>query len=120
MEILVSLHARFGTAIVYYLLALGAWGILLGARGRGPSSSYRGALVIAEIVAVAQGALGVLALVARPPANSLHLLYGVALALALPLAATYVRGRTPRQTSLVFGLVAFFAAGLAIRGLTTA
>ena len=36
------------------------------------------------------------------------------------LAATIVRKRERRTASLTFGLVALFAAGLAIRGITTA
>jgi hypothetical protein len=47
-------------------------------------------------------------------------LYGFALALAMPLAASLVRDRTPRGQSVALGLAALFTAGLAIRGIITA
>ena len=116
-----SLHGRVATAIVLYLGAVGLWGLFLGLRGLGPTPNFIGALVIFEVAALAQGLLGLAVLVfLRPPSQSLHVLYGFALALALPLAATIVRKRERRTASLTFGMVALFAAGLAIRGITTA
>ncbi len=117
---MLSLHGRVATAIVLYLTVVGLWGLLLGARGSAPTPNFIGALVIFEVAAIAQGLLGIAVLFSRPPAQSLHILYGFALALALPLAATVVRKRERRTASLTFGLVALFAAGLAIRGMTTA
>lgn len=115
-----DLHARLATAILLYLLALGAWGIALGARGSGPSPSFRGAIVIVEVAIAAQGGLGALAWPARGGAQWIHVLYGFALLLALPLTASVVRQGTPRRTALMLGLASLFAAGLAIRGITTA
>lgn len=120
VDLVLSLHGRTATAIVLYLTVVGLWGIVLGIRGLGPSPSFVGALVVAEIGAVAQGLLGIALLFSRPPSQSLHVLYGFALALAIPLAATVVRRRERRTASFTFGLVALFAAGLAIRGITTA
>lgn len=120
MDAVLSLHGRMATAIVLYYTAVGLWGLALGIRGSGPTSNFTGALVIAWVVAVAQGLLGVIVLVGRPPSQSLHVLYGLALAVALPLAATFVRKRDPRAASFAFGFMALFAAGLAIRGITTA
>ena len=118
---MLSLHGRVATAIVLYLTVVGLWGVLLGVRGSGPTPSFVGALVVFEIAAIAQGLLGVAVfLFLRQPAQSLHVLYGFALSLALPLAATLVRTRERRTASFTFGLVALFAAGLAIRGITTA
>ncbi|GAC1462176.1 MAG: hypothetical protein NVS1B1_13350 [Candidatus Limnocylindrales bacterium] len=120
MELLLSLHGRVATAIVLYLSIVGLWGLWLGIRERGPTPKYIGALVIAEIAAVVQGLFGVALLFSRAPANSIHILYGFALAAALPLAATLIRHRPPRAISFAFGFMALFAAGLAIRGITTA
>ena len=117
---MLSLHGRVATAIVLYLTVVGLWGLLLGARGSAPTPNFIGALVIFEVAAIAQGLLGIAVLFSRPPAQSLHILYGFALALAIPLAATMVRRREGRTASLTFGLMALFAAGLAIRGITTA
>ncbi len=115
-----SLHGRIAFAIVLYLTAVGLWGLVLGVRGLGPTPNFIGALVIAEITSIVQGLLGIAVLFTRTPANPLHSLYGFALAVALPLAATIVRKREQRMASFTFALVALFAAGLAIRGMTTA
>lgn len=117
---MLTLHGRAATALVLYLSIVGVWGLILGARAHGPTPNFIGALVIAEVAAVAQGVLGIALLFSRPPAQSLHVLYGFALAVALPLAATLVRKREPRAASFAFGFMALFAAGLAIRGMTTA
>ena len=119
MDLIVAAHASFARVVIVYLVLLGVWGIVTGMRGHGPSPSYYGALVIAEGAALLQGAFGILNLFVRPPQNTIHLLYGVALALALPLAWTYVRGRPANRVALTLGLVALFAAGLGIRGMTT-
>ena len=120
MELVLGLHGRIATAIVLYLTIVGLWGLWLGIRGRGPTPNFIGALVIAEVAAVAQGLFGVALLFGRGPANSVHILYGFALVAAIPLAATLVRHRPPRAVSFAFGFITLFAAGLAIRGITTA
>lgn len=120
MDIVLSLHGRTALAIVLYLSAVGVWGLGLGVRGIGPTPNFIGALVVAEIAAIAQGLLGVAVLFSRSPSQSVHILYGFALAVALPMAATLVRKREPRAVSFAFGFMALFAAGLAIRGITTA
>ena len=120
MDVVLSLHGRVAAALVLYLSIVGVWGLVLGVRGHGPTPNLIGGLVIAEIAAVAQGALGLGLLLSRSPSQSLHILYGFALAVALPLAATFVRKREPRAASFAFGFTALFAAGLAIRGMTTA
>lgn len=113
-----ALHATLANAIVLYLVLVGIWGLWLGARGVGPSASFRGALVIAELAAIAQGLVGLVLALSRP-LYGIHALYGIALVLALPLAATLVRGRAPRGQSVALGIAALFTAGLAVRGITT-
>ena len=120
MDVVLSVHGRVATAIVLYLSVVGVWGIVLGVRGSGPTPNFIGALLIFEVAAVAQGLLGIALLFTRSPSQSLHVLYGFALAAALPLAATLVRRREPRAGSFAFGFMALFAAGLALRGITTA
>jgi hypothetical protein len=120
VDVVLSLHGRIAYAIVLYLSVVGGWGLVLGTRGRGPTPNFTGALVIAEVVAIVQGLFGLALLLSGRPSQSLHALYGVALAVALPLAATLIRQRPPRAVSFAFGFMALFAAGLAIRGITTA
>lgn len=113
------IHAQLATAVTLFLAGLGVWGIFLGLSGSGPTPSYRGSLVVAEIAIVGQGLLGALAWVTRGPGDAIHVLYGLALAVTLPLVATIVREGSPRRTSLSLGVASLFAAGLAIRGITT-
>ncbi len=119
VDLILAAHSSFAGVVIAYLVVLGVWGLATGLRGHGPSASYFGALVIAEGAALLQGAFGIASLFVRPPQNTIHLLYGLALALALPLAWTYVRGRPANRVALTLGLVALFAAGLGIRGMTT-
>ena len=117
---MLSLHGRLATVLVLYYALVGVWGIFLGIRNSGPTSGYRGAIVIATVAAVAQGVIGILVFAfLRAPREPLHVLYGFALVLAMPLAATVVRDRQPRGRSVALGFAAVFTAGLAIRGITT-
>jgi len=121
VDVVLSLHGRMATALVLYYTVVGLWGLFLGVRNSGPTPGFRGAIAIAVIASVAQGALGfVVFAFLRPPADALHVLYGFALALALPLAASVVRDRAARGQSVALGFAALFAAGLAIRGIITA
>ena len=121
MDFVFSLHGRVAYALVLYYALVGVWAIAQGIRDRGPDGSLSGAIAIATIAAVAQGALGLLVFVFRgAPEDSVHILYGIALAVAMPLAGTLVRDRTPRGQSIALGIAALFTAGLAIRGTTTA
>ena len=117
---MLSLHGRVAYALVLYYTFVGLWGIVQGVRDRGPNASFRGAIAIATIAAAGQGGLGLLVLLfSGAPREALHILYGLAVVVAMPLAATLVRDRTPRGQSVALGLAALFTAGLAIRGITT-
>ena len=121
VDVVLSLHGRAATALVLYYSAVGLWGLFLGFRNSGPTPGFRGAVAIAVIASVVQGVLGFLVFFfLRPPPEVLHILYGFALALAMPLAASLVRDRTPRGQTVALGLAALFTAGLAIRGIITA
>lgn len=121
MDIALALHGRLATVLVLYYVLVGLWGVWLGIRNSGPTPGYRGAIVIATVAAVLQGVIGLVVFAfVRPPRESLHVLYGFALVLAMPLAATLMRDRQPRGQSVALGLAALFTAGLAIRGITTA
>ena len=121
MAQLITVHGGLARTLVLYLAFVGVWGIVAWRRGEGISPSFRGALILAWLTGIAQGAIGFAVWVTGSgPRDSLHVLYGFALAVALPLGYLYAREREPRQQSLVLGLVLLFAAGLAIRGITTA
>lgn len=119
MPAVTVLHAGFARALVLYLVVLGIWGLVAWRQGRGITPGYRGAAVIAWITGLLQGALGLVLWAGVGPHETLHVLYGFALAVALPGGYLFTRDRPPAQASLVIGLVALFAAGLAVRGITT-
>ena len=121
MDLVLSLHGRTATALVLYYTAVGLWGLFLGIRNSGPTPGFRGAIVIAVVASIVQGAFGLLVLIfSGPPRELLHILYGFAVVLAMPLAASLVRDRAPRGQSLALGFATLFTAGLAIRGIITA
>ena len=117
---LLDLHGRLGMALALYFAALGVWGIGLGALGSGPSPAFRGAIVVVEIAVAAQGIPGLLLWLRGLSMQGVHALYGFALLVTMPMAASIVREGSPRRTSLALGVAALFAAGLCVRGLTTA
>jgi hypothetical protein len=120
LDALLSLHGQLATVLVLYYVAVGLWGLALGIRNSAPSANFRGAVVIATIASVAQGVLGAsVFLFLRGPRDALHVLYGFALVLAMPLAWSIVHDRQPRGQSVALGFAALFTAGLAIRGITT-
>jgi hypothetical protein len=120
LDIVLSLHGRAATALVLYYTAVGLWGLFLGVRGLGPTPGFGGAIAIAVIASAAQGMLGLLVAFSHPPRDLLHVLYGFAVVVAMPLAASLVRDRAPRGQSVALGFAALFTAGLAIRGIMTA
>jgi hypothetical protein len=102
------------------MAAVGVWGLVTFAQGGSLSGSIAGALVIGWVLVLIQGLFGAIFYVAEHgPSDSVHILYGITAALALPFVFTYTRDRDPRQALLMFSLVTLFIAGLAIRGMTT-
>lgn len=117
---MVLLHSRIAITAVLFAFALGAWATFEFVRGRGISPSYWGAVVIGEILMLAQGLFGmVLVLNAAAPRDPLHFLYGVLVALGWPAVYIYTNARTGRSEAGFYALVSFFIFGLAIRAIMT-
>ncbi len=116
-----EIHRTIANMGIYYTFLVGVWGLVLFLRRRGPDGNYNGALIIAEILFVIQGVVGVgLALFGRAPSQEIHFLYGICTLLTLPLAFTLTRGRSDSRTSLIYGLALLFLWGLALRAFDTA
>ena len=116
------IHQNLAISVVVYLSAIAIWGLFQFLRGRNPSGSYLGALILAEGLILVQGLVGMLLLAqGHRPNEGLHLLYGVAAALALPgvYFSPWVARGTERRDSLILGLTALFTVGLAVRGIVT-
>ena len=86
------------------------------------SSSYLGAVVIVEILYVAQALLGSFLFLSgtgdleRPP---VHILYGAVVLLTLPGVYIYTRGDEGRRTILLYSLAFIFLVGIIFRSMTT-
>jgi hypothetical protein len=114
------LHERLAISFLLFMLAVGLWGLFAFLRGGSLSGSIAGALVIGQILIMVQGLAGIALFVSgHRPADSLHILYGIAAALVLPFVWSYMKDRNARQALLFYSLVALFAVGLAIRGIVT-
>jgi len=117
---LVFIHSRLANTVFLFMFAIGAWGLVNYFRGQGISSSYWGALVIGEIVALAQGLLGILlVLTVRPPTDLIHILYGALTGLILPGIYVYTHARNGRVEMGLYALAALFIFGLGLRAITT-
>jgi len=119
--LMTELHGVLAFAVALYSLVSALWGLALGLRRRPTSPSYRGALVINEMLVIAQGLLGTLLLVSgRRPADPLHILYGFLSVITLPVAYAYVGSRRDeRHDALIFGLGAVILFLLVLRGIVT-
>lgn len=117
---LAFIHGRLALTAIMFALALGVWAAWNYFRGQGVTSSYWGAVVIGELLMLGQGVLGILLLLTgERPADILHLLYGVLVALTLPAVYVYTNGRTTRNENALYALASFFIFGLALRAITT-
>jgi hypothetical protein len=106
--------------LVLYCALIGVWGLFLAARRAPLDGAYRGALVCALLLAVAQSLVGVLLFFVGPrPQDDLHYLYGLSLIVTLPLVQQYLARRTFSR-GLAYGLASLFMMGLALRAVTTA
>jgi hypothetical protein len=116
-----EVHARLANTALLYFLILAGWGYWRFFRRQGVSSSYWGALFIAEILILIQGGLGgYLWLIGLRPGRGIHILYGVVAAMAIPAAYTYTRGRTERPEALIYGTTMLITVGLILRAVATA
>jgi len=120
LSFLLLVHQRLAIAAILITLIIGIWGVVTFLRKREATSGYRSTLVMTEVLFIAQGLVGALLFVAgnKRPHDGLHILYGVLLVIALPIAASYTSNRARREP-LVYGVVGLFMVGLSIRAITT-
>jgi hypothetical protein len=108
---LTVVHSNLANAALIYFAILAVWG----------SSSYWGALVIAELLILAQGTLGAyLWYSGLRPGRGIHILYGLVSALSIPAVYAYTKGGEERREMLIYAVVALVTAGLILRATVTA
>lgn len=120
MDTVNFIHGRLAQTTILFALAMGVWAAWNYFRKSGVSSNYWGALIIGEILVLGQGALGVFLVISGArPADLLHFLYGVLVALGWPAVYLYTNARATRTEAAFYALVSFAIFGLAIRGMMT-
>jgi hypothetical protein len=106
--------------VLLFMAAVGIWGLFTFMRGGVMEGSISGSLVIGQVLIGIQGLMGLILFAdGFRPADSVHILYGIAAFVTMPFVWSYVRERHPRQGLFFYSLAALFIAGLAIRGITT-
>ncbi len=118
---IVEVHARLGDGIILIYLVLAIWGVVRFARRQGVSESYWVALVIAELVILTQGGLGIYLLYGGiRSAQGLHVLYGFVSPLTTPAVYVFTRGREGRSEMLAYSVLALATVGLVVGAISTA
>lgn len=116
-----EIHARLANTAVIFCIIIAVWGGWRFLRKQGVNSNYWGAAVIAEILIIVQGLLGVFLWISdlRPARGWLHILYGVVGVLAIPLVYAYTKGREDRPEMLIYCVGFLILTGLLLRAIVT-
>ena len=120
---LVEVHGRLGNTALIFSIAMSLWGLWRFFRRQGVDSNYWGALVIAEILYLAQAGLGAFLFfsgVGDLAGQTIHILYGVVSVLVVPGIFMYTRGNEQRRSMLIYGVGFLFLIGVILRAITTA
>ncbi|UCD41260.1 MAG: hypothetical protein JSV69_11865, partial [Chloroflexota bacterium] len=117
-----EIHSRLANTAMIYCIVMAVWGLWRFFRGQGLSGGYFGALVIAEILLVIQGILGLIlwfgVSTIRP--GFVHWIYGVALVLGAPIVYVYTKGRQDRPEMLLYSVAFIIMIALVLRAMVTA
>jgi len=118
---LADIHGRLANTALVYFGILAVWGLWRTLRKQGLDSSYWGALVIAEILIVIQGILGVILLIGGDrPGRWVHILYGVVTILVIPGLYAYTKGEADRRVMAIYAITLLISIGIILRAIMTA
>lgn len=120
---LVTIHDRLASSAILFIVILSLWSFWKFFRKQAVDPGFSGALVIAEILILAQSALGlVIALSGRFASlerPSMHILYGAVSALVIPALFVYTRADQRYQVLLVYAISLLFLAFIVWRLMVT-
>jgi hypothetical protein len=121
MSVLLQLHGVLSNSAVLFFLILGIWGLYRAIRKQGVGGSYMGALVIGELIFVAQAVMGIILALGggSPGRGAFHYLYGAFALVALPGLFAYLRGDDSNLAQWYYGLATLFLFGIALRAIGT-
>ncbi len=125
MESLQFLHGLLSRALLLFTVIAGVYGLVEYFRKQVVTPSYWGVIVVGNLAAVGQGALGlILALSGQQPAQWVHILYGVVALLWIPIVnfINHLANNSEhnRRETLIVALLSLFEAGIVLRAITTA
>ena len=116
-----EIHARLANTAMIYCAILAMWGLFRFIRKEGLSGGYFGAIVIAEILLVIQGTVGVFLWrgAGRYHPGYVHWLYGFVLVLSAPIVYAYTKGRQDRPEMLLYAVAYIIMVALVLRATVT-
>ena len=123
---LAFVHGRIAMAMALFTLLPGVYGLVEYFRHQPVSPSYWGIVVVGNLLALVQGALGAwMGLNGAVPGRAwIHVLYGIVAALWIPLIRLGYNqflkpGHAKQHETLICAIVSLFEFGIALRAMTT-
>lgn len=120
---LAFIHDRLAIATLLFSAICVLWGFFNYLRKQPVTSGYWGALVILQILAVAQVIVGIVVFATTSGGQLLrpivHVLYGATLLLSLPAAYVYSGGKDRRQENLIYAVVCLWLVFIVERSIST-
>lgn len=120
---LVTIHARLANTAVLFVVIMALWSFWKFLKKQKLDPNFSGALVVAEILILAQSALGAVVAVTGHFANldrpSMHILYGIVSALTIPAVYIFTKADERYQVMLVYGASLIFLAFIVWRLMVT-
>lgn len=115
-----EIHARLAASFMLFMAIAAVWNLVAAARRQGVSGTAFGILAVGELLALAQGGLGVALLLAgEQPPRTVHFLYGATVVLTLPAYYALSKNRDDARASLVYGVLCLFLAIAGYRAMLT-
>lgn len=118
---LIDIHGRLANTALFYIIIMALWGFWRYIRKQNVDSNYFGALVIAEVIFILQGLLGLYLWIsgAGQLSGAMHILYGVVNILVVPGIFLFTHGENTRRELLIYSLGFLFLVGIVLRGMST-
>lgn len=119
---IIDFHEGLSRAALIYCSAMAIWGFLRFFRGQGLNGGYVGAVVIAEILLLVQGIVGIILWLGAGTYQPgyIHWIYGIVLVLGAPVVYTYTKGRQGRPEMLLYSVAFLIMIALVLRAMVTA
>jgi len=119
--LVVEIHRILANAFTYFALVIALWALLHLIRRRELGGDFWGAVVIGEVLILAQVLMGVaLVVMGLRPGRWMHYLYGVVALITWPALFAFTRGENNRRAVIIWIVVSIFLFGIALRAMSTA